>query len=84
MTLNELKAEVGALGFEPGANTDPILISAANRALTMISAEIPLYRSLLVPPLPYTPTYYCEIFHHVGGSMDYFPIPGRAYSCWVS
>lgn len=84
MTLNELRAEVGALGFEPGANTDPILISAANRALSMISAELPVYKTLLSPPLPYSPSYFFETHHHVSESMDYFPLPGRAYSFWVS
>ena len=84
MTLNELRTEVSALGFEPGADTDPLLISAANRALTMICAEIPTVKTLRAPACPCVPSYYLCHLHHSAGERTELTLVGRAYSFSVS
>ena len=84
MTLNELRTEVAALGFEPGADTDPILISAANRALAMICSEIPRIKTLRAPACPYTPGYFLAHLHHSAGEKIDITLSGRAYAFSVS
>ena len=84
MTLNELKTEVSALGFEPGKDGDPILLSAANRALSMICAEVPTLKALHAPVAPCTPSYYIAALHHARGERIELTLSGRAYSFWIS
>ena len=84
MTLNELKTEVAALGFEPGADTDPILIGAANRALSMICAELPTVKTLRVPACPYAPTYYLAELHHAADERIEISLSGKAYFFYVN
>ena len=84
MTLNELRTEVRALGLEPGAHTDPFLISAANRALAMICAEIPILKTLHAPAASYAPSYYLAELHHARGERTSLVLAGRAYSFWAS
>ena len=84
MTLFELKKEVEALGFEPGANTDTIFISAANRALAMISAELPTLKTLRAPACQYAPSYYLAQLHHGAGEKIELTLSGKAYSCYIS
>ena len=84
MTLNELKTEVSALGFEPGTDTNPILITAANRALSMICAEIPTVKTLHAPAVPCSPSYYLAALHHARGEHIELMLSGRAYTFWAS
>lgn len=84
MTLNELRTEVAALGFEPAADTDPILISAANRALATLSSDIPMIKTLRAPSYPYTPSYYFACMHHSAGERTELSLSGRAYAFCVS
>jgi hypothetical protein len=84
MTLNELKKEVAALGFEPGADTDAIFISAANRALAMISAELPVLKTLRAPACPYAPTYYLAALYHSAGERIELALSGKAYTFYLS
>lgn len=84
MTLFELKKEVEALGFEPGADTDAIFISAVNRALAMISAELPVLKTLCAPACPYAPTYYLAALHHGAGERIELTLSGKAYVFYLS
>ena len=84
MTLFELKKEVEALGFEPGADTDAIFISAANRALAMISAELPTLKTLRAPACQYAPSYYLAQLHHGAGERIELTVSGKAYSLYLS
>ena len=84
MTLFELKKEVAALGFEPGADTDAILISAANRALAMISSELPVLKTLRAPACAHAPRYYLEMLHHEAGERIELSLSGKGYTFYLS
>ena len=83
MTLNELKTEVSALGFEPEADTDPILITAANRALFMIYSELPVISTAKIPVSPREASRHIAKFEHRGGTSR-LALGGVAYSFSVS
>lgn len=84
MTLNELKTEVAALGFETGAIDDSVFIGAANRALAMIYTDLPRLKTLYAPACPIEPTYRLASIHHSAGERIELPLSGRAYSFFVS
>ncbi len=83
MTLNELKTEVSALGFEPEADTDPILITAANRALFMIYSDLPVISSAKIPVTPRKASRYIAKIEHRGGESR-LTLGGVAYSFSVT
>ena len=84
MTLNELKAEVCALGFESGVDSDAVFICAANRALAMICTELPTLKTLRAPACPYAPSYYLAQLHHAAGECTELTLHGKAYSFSVT
>lgn len=84
MTLNELKKEVAALGFDSGADTDALLISAANRALAMICAELPILKTLRASAYLYAPSYYLAHLHHASGERIDLTLSGKGYSFYLS
>ena len=83
MTLNELKTEVAALGFEPNADTSPIIITAANRALSMIYTELPVVDAVRIAVEEQSPSLYAEKIEHRGGATS-IPVCGKYYSFSVS
>ena len=84
MTLNELKTEVCALGFESSVDSDPVFICAANRALAMICTELPTLKTLRAPACPYAPIYYLAQLHHAAGERIELTLSGKAYSFFVT
>lgn len=84
MTLNELKSEVAALGFDTETADDTLFIGAANRALAMIYADLPRLKTLHAPACPIPPTYYVAAIHHATGERLEFNLSGKVYAFYVS
>lgn len=84
MTLNELKAEVAALGFDNGIDDTSAFIAAANRALSMICRDIPRLGTLCAPACTIPPAYRLDALHHSSGERIEFNLSGKAYSFYVA
>ena len=80
MTLNELKAEVAALGFERETELDNTLLSAVNRSLKQIFTERSAERLMRV--FTYSPktSLYVEQFTHRTAAGENFKAVGRAFA----
>ena len=84
MTLNELKAEVAALGFDTGVDDTSAFIAAANRALSMICRDLPMLGTLYAPACSIPPAYRLDTLHHSAGERIELNLSGKAYSFYIS
>ena len=80
MTLNDLKDELCALGFERDIEIDKNLVFAIKRALSTVYTERAVYNSLSIEHLPIIPTLVCNSFTHKPKNTEVFILSGRAYS----
>lgn len=78
MTLNELKAEVAALGFEREMELDNSLLSAVNRSLKQIFTERNAERLMRVFTYKAKTSLYVEEFAHSTALGENFRAVGRA------
>lgn len=83
MTLNDLKEEISALGFEREIELDKPLIFAINRALNTVYSERGVYNQLSIEHYPIMPTLVCKRLTHKAGDTESFDLKGRAYSFTV-
>lgn len=84
MTLNDLKDELSALGFEREIDIDKNLVFAVKRALSTIYTERGVYNALSISHHPLMPTLVCKSLTHVPGKSENFTLIGKAYSFTVS
>ena len=84
MTLNDLKEELSALGFEREIELDKNLLFAVKRALATVYTERGVYNSILIEHYPVMPTLVCKSFTHSAENSETFKINGRAFSFSVS
>ncbi len=84
MTLNELKSEVAALGFEEDLADDRNLVIFSNRALRKIFADRQVLRTVKVCIPKKSTASLIENVSHFGGNDLIFPLNGRAYCIEVS
>ena len=84
MTLNDLKEEISALGFEKETELDKSLLFAIKRALNTVYAERGVYNKIKLEHYPIMPTLICKKLTHKVGDRESFDIKGRAYSFTVS
>ena len=80
MTLNELKAEVAALGFEREMELDNSLLSAVNRSLKQIFTERNAERIMRVFTYKPKTSLYVEEFAHSTALAENFRAVGRAFA----
>ena len=77
MTLNELKSDVAALGFERVVEDEDIFVASVNRALGIIYTDRPVSKTVAVhfdsPKIAFKKEF---IEHHAGETLT-FPINGR-------
>ena len=83
MTLNDLKEEISALGFEREIELDKSLIFAIKRALNTVYTERGVYDRLSIEHHPVLPTLICKKLTHNPKNTESFDINGRAYSFTV-
>lgn len=83
MTLNDLKDEISALGFEQEISIDKNLIFAIKRAMSTVYTERGVYRTFFIEHRPIMPTLICKNITHVANTSENFNIKGRAYSFTV-
>ena len=84
MTLNDLKDEVAALGFDDGLSLDRALTLAANRALITIFTERPIAKTVRIISNVPTPSYHTPKIVHSGSRDIEIAVRGRAYVFRVS
>ena len=84
MTLNNLKDEMSALGFEREIALDKNLVFAIKRALSTIYTERSVYNEFSIEHHPIMPTLICKSMTHTAGSSESFTINGKAYSFSIS
>ena len=84
MTLNDLKEEISALGFEKETELDKSLLFAIKRALNTVYSERAVYNRIKLEHYPIMPTLVCKNLTHKVGDTESFVIKGRAYSFTVS
>lgn len=84
MTLNDLKEELSALGFERDIELDSSLVISVRRALATVYTERGVYGRASIEHYPIMPTLVCKSFTHKAGSRETFTLNGRAFSFTVS
>ena len=84
MTLNDLKDEMSALGFEQEINVDDNLVFAVRRALSTIYTERSVYNAFFIEHHPIMPTLVCNFLVHTPLQTESFTLSGRAYSFTAS
>lgn len=80
MTLNDIKAEVTALGFESEIENDTVFLTALRRALNIVYTERGVHKSVTIICNPVIPKELHEKIAHRGNDAQCFPINGIAYS----
>ncbi len=83
MTLNDLKEEICALGFEREIELDTALVFAVRRALNTVYTERGVYNKISIEHYPIMPTLVCKRLTHKPENTEIFDIKGRAYSFTV-
>ncbi len=78
MTLNTLRSDVAALGFEQEIDDEPLFLSAVNRALDMICADRPLAEKLKLHVSSPEISYFNELLEHHSGEETVISIEGRS------
>lgn len=84
MTLNDLKNELSALGFERDIAIDRALVFSVRRALSSIYTERSVYNSISIEHCPVMPTLVCKSFTHIPQKTESFNLKGSAFSFLVS
>lgn len=84
MTLNDLRGEIAALGFDNTVEIDTALTSTVNRALVTIFTERPVAKTIKVNLSSQNPLFYEEKITHTGGSDLTIELQGSAYVFRVS
>lgn len=84
MTLNDLKDEISALGFEKEISLDKNLIFALRRALSTVYTERGILNSFFIEHHPSLPTLIFKSLTHSASSSESFVLSGKAYSFSVS
>lgn len=84
MTLNDLREELSALGFEREIDADTALVTAIRRALSTIYTERGVYNTISLEHYPILPTLVCKNLVHNPKESESFTLKGAAYSFTVS
>ena len=84
MTLNDLKDEISALGFEREIETDKNLLFSIKRALAAVYSERGILNSFFIEHYPNIPNLVFERLTHCAESSETVAIHGKAYSFTVS
>lgn len=84
MTLNDLRQEIAALGFESDTEDSVTLLTAIKRALITIYNDKRICRTLKIMRKPVYPTKRIEKLEHKGGEILRVPHVGTSYSFKVS
>lgn len=84
MTLNDLKYELSALGFEREIAIDKALVISVRRAISTIYTERGVYDSFAIEHRPAIPTLISSSFTHLPTKTEIFNLKGRAVSFSVS
>jgi hypothetical protein len=84
MTLQELKRDVLALGFEVGHTDNGILIPAINRSLRKIFNDLGIIKTVKLHAEPIIPLTIVDKARHFGRSTETYPLNGKAWSFEVS
>ena len=84
MTLNDLKDELSALGFEREIAIDKSLILAVKRALSTVYTERSVYNAFSIEHHPIMPTLVCKSLVHNPQCIESFTLSGKAYSFTAS
>ena len=80
MTLNDLKDEISALGFESEISADKNFIIAVRRALRTIYTERSVYKTLTLEHYPTEPSLIFELLRHNPEKREEYLLKGEAYS----
>ena len=83
MTLNDLKEDLSALGFERDIEIDKSLITAIRRALATVYTERGVYQKLTLEHFPKRPMLIFKSFTHKMNENESFNLTGAAYSFTV-
>ena len=84
MTLEELKRDTLALGFESGYIENDIFIPAVNRSLRNIFNDLCITRKVKLYAEPIIPLTIVDKARHFGRSSETYPLNGKAWSFEVS
>lgn len=84
MTLNDLKEEICALGFEKDIAIDKNLLFAIRRALSTVYTERGILSSFFIEHRLSRPTLIFDNLTHTEKSSESFLLSGKAYSFTVS
>lgn len=80
MTLNDLKDEICALGFEKEISLDKNLLFAIKRALSTVYTERSIISSFIIEHHPPTPSLIFKRLTHTPKAVESFVIHGKGYS----
>ena len=80
MTLNEIRDDVAALGFEGEIALSSAFTSALQRALGTVYTERGVYARLRLYQSMPRPSVYVDTIEHVGGECDTVALCCRSYS----
>jgi hypothetical protein len=84
MTLNDIRQEIAALGFENGIEDEISFLCAVRRALTTIYNDKKICRTLKIMQRPLYPTKHIEKIEHKGDEKIKIIPVGMSYSFKVS
>lgn len=84
MTLNDLKNELSALGFEKDIELDAALVFSVRRALNTLFIQRGVYNKISIEHHPIMPTIICKRLTHKAKETESFLLEGKAYSFLVS
>ena len=84
MTLNDLRDEIAALGFEDSVEINKSLTTAANRALITLFTERPVARTVRITKVCEAPLFHVPKINHSGAHDVTVGLLGRAFSFRVS
>ena len=84
MTLQELKRDTQALGFETDHIDDEIFIPAVNRSLRNIFNDLCITKKVKLYAEPIIPLTIVDKARHFGRSSETYPLRGKAWSFEVS
>jgi hypothetical protein len=80
MTLNELKSDVAALGFESSLEDDGIFLASVNRALGLIYTDRPVSKTIIIHFDAPKVAFKKEFIEHHSNEEITIPINGRGIS----
>ena len=80
MTLNELKNDVAALGFEGYVEDEECFIASANRALNLLYVDRPVSKTMIISFSAPRVAMKKKFIEHRSGDEITFPVNGRSIS----